>query len=334
MGSTGALTVSQSSTLCRSQIAWECCELEAAESFPYGIWGLEFDKEKRLKQKLRLKAHIPEDDRSKPLSKDSNGTTNAHIFWKRVVERYSTTQLTKPKDRLVALAGIAQTLKPRMKGQYVAGLWEEHLESQLLWHVPPVVYRNGRVTYPSKRPIYQPGDLPAPSFSWAAVYAPGGIEYGEMGYEQELRIHVVGFHGIPGKNSERFGLVDPDCYLDISCALLRIEVLSESKRNTHYTWRLLDGMKRESIRCDLDCPSDDFDYIKDPNAAVYCVPVYKNPSAELKCLLLKEEKGVGELYYRRVGYTFVPGDRSQYEDTLQSLWPDRDELTRTTVRIR
>lgn len=52
---------------CKDQIAWECCELEAAESFPYGIWGLELDLEKRLRQRLRLKAHIPEDEGPSPL---------------------------------------------------------------------------------------------------------------------------------------------------------------------------------------------------------------------------------------------------------------------------
>jgi hypothetical protein len=316
---------------CRGQIAWECSELEAAESAPYGVWGLEFDRQQRLRQKHRLRTHVPEKNT------DWTGLPDAHELWKRVVERYSTTQLTKHKDRLYALAGIAQTLKKRIGGQYVAGMWEIHLASQLLWQVPPVVHKDRSIHYPSKRPDYEPGDVHAPSFSWAAVYTPGGIKCSETYSGSDVRIDIVKFHGIPNKNDERFGLVNDDCYLDLLCAMHRIEFREEttSMKNTHYAWRLLDGKEGNFIQCMLDSPRDDFGSLQGPLAIIYCVPVFKNSSEELKCLLLKEEKVAGELYYRRVGFSSVERFYWQHGDTLKTLWPEKDStLPRNQIRIR
>lgn len=175
---------------CEDQIAWECCELKATESSPYSVWGLELDLEKRLRKRLCLEAHI-EDEGPKALGDVVSGMSNAHEVWESIVERYSITQLTKHKDRLVALVGIAQTMKSCIRGEYVAGMWQRYLASQLLWHVPPV-FDKGLFTYPSRRPTYEPGDTRAPNFSWASVYATSGIKCGETIGEQVSK-YFAGF---------------------------------------------------------------------------------------------------------------------------------------------
>lgn len=322
---------------CKDQIAWECCELEAAESFPYGVWGFELDLEKRLKQKHRLKAHMPEaDEVPKALGAVGTGTFEAHEFWKGIVERYSITQLTKHKDRLVALAGIAQSLKCRIGGGYVAGLWEKYLASQLLWHVPSV-FENDLATYPSKRPTYEPGDIRAPTFSWASVYASGGVKCAKAICRQELRIRVESLHGIPERNSERFGLIDDGCFIEISGGMKKIEIEQELRTlrtpNVYYVWKLVDESGRRRILCDLDCPDDDFDSISGPDREVYCVPVHKDPTRGLQCLLLKEEGEFDNRYYRRVGYSLIPSDVNWHNATLDVLWPRSDTLPRKKIRI-
>ncbi|KAF2469748.1 HET-domain-containing protein, partial [Lindgomyces ingoldianus] len=141
---------------CKHQIAWECHHLNAAERFPHGHL-------------------IPDRYGRQPISTiPSEVSDAAHENWKRVVERYSKTGLTEAKDKLIALAGIAEMMDAQIRGRYIAGMWEKYLASQLLWRVDPV-FENGLFSYPSRRP----GCYRAPSFSWAAVDAPQGIRCGQ-----------------------------------------------------------------------------------------------------------------------------------------------------------
>jgi hypothetical protein len=79
------------------------------------------------------------------------------VVWMRVVEKYSDMILTYDKDRLVALAGIAQQLlDTRRGGRYLAGLWEINLAHQLCWMIHNAHRR--------------PKEYVAPSWSWASVF--------------------------------------------------------------------------------------------------------------------------------------------------------------------
>jgi hypothetical protein len=56
--------------------------------------------------------------------------------WNRLVETYTQCSLTKPTDRLIALAGLAGRCHRETQGQlgrYVAGMWEHRLAEQLGW---------------------------------------------------------------------------------------------------------------------------------------------------------------------------------------------------------
>jgi hypothetical protein len=97
---------------------------------------------------------------------------NMYERWNRIVEIYSKTQLTNASDKLIALSGIAKMMFDQIRGQYVAGMWLRYLECQLLWRVDPV-YENGRFYSESRRPP----SYRAPTFSWAAVDAPQGVNF-------------------------------------------------------------------------------------------------------------------------------------------------------------
>ncbi|KAK0478046.1 heterokaryon incompatibility protein-domain-containing protein [Armillaria luteobubalina] len=78
--------------------------------------------------------------------------------WNRILEQYSQGFTTKQKDRLIALSGIAkqfQSFWPH--GQYMAGLWDHYLPSNLLWSTDVVV------------PKLRPDHYRAPSWSWASI---------------------------------------------------------------------------------------------------------------------------------------------------------------------
>jgi hypothetical protein len=73
------------------------------------------------------------------------------LMWTKIVNKYSTNQLTFTSDRLVALAGIAKHL-----GSYLAGTWETHLLSQLSWSC-------------FRADVRRPETYRVQSWSWASV---------------------------------------------------------------------------------------------------------------------------------------------------------------------
>ncbi|PMD16357.1 HET-domain-containing protein [Hyaloscypha hepaticicola] len=90
-------------------------------------------------------------------AKGGDGAPNAYRYWNNIVEEYSKKNLTKETDRLIALYGIAQSIKQQYThDEYVAGMWKNHLLNQLLW----MTYTNLK----KARPEYR-----APSWSWASV---------------------------------------------------------------------------------------------------------------------------------------------------------------------
>jgi hypothetical protein len=55
--------------------------------------------------------------------------------WFRIIEHYSSCELTHIKDKLIALCGVAKMLSPFLGEKYIAGLWESDLLRGLLWQV-------------------------------------------------------------------------------------------------------------------------------------------------------------------------------------------------------
>jgi len=93
------------------------------------------------------------------------GMTLEQKQWIPVVEIYTRSALTFPKDKLVAISGMARELSGDMKCEYLAGLWRRDLEHQLLWKV--------RTPHPATKKE----DMRGPSWSWASV--DGSIEIPE-----------------------------------------------------------------------------------------------------------------------------------------------------------
>jgi hypothetical protein len=197
--------------------------------------------------------------------------------WKSVVERYSKTKLTNPGDKLIALSGIARLmagLLPRV--EYVAGLWGEHLASQLLWRVDPV-FEHGKFSFPSSRPA----QYRAPSFSWAAVDAERGITYGDF-TDENLLIKVMDHRVIQEKDADPYGLVKAGCTMELSGILKRIILERRVGEDglIRYRWALAEGPGAAAVETYsnvyLDSPQDDKD-ILGPDGRVFCLPAMIPP---------------------------------------------------------
>lgn len=151
---------------------WECDEIQASESYPYGFpeeaWanvkGKALNPFSLLNMNLE-EEQTPIDTAISPLVK------RAFDVWGNAVSAYTVgdsnktdgspgfaKNLTKPADKLVAISAIAHELQPFMNCRYLAGHWETDLVRQLAWTGSNDSQRTS--TYR------------APSWSWASVDAP------------------------------------------------------------------------------------------------------------------------------------------------------------------
>lgn len=158
----------------KTQMYWECDEMQASESYPYRFpeeaWANV--KAKALNPFSLLNMNLEEEDAPidtgiSPLVK------RAFDVWGNAVSGYTVgnsdhrlldgssefaKNLTNPADKLVAISAIAHELQPFMNCRYLAGHWETDLVRQLAWTGSDDSQRAS--TYR------------APSWSWASVDAP------------------------------------------------------------------------------------------------------------------------------------------------------------------
>ncbi|RFU24239.1 hypothetical protein B7463_g12103, partial [Scytalidium lignicola] len=78
--------------------------------------------------------------------------------WEKLVEEFTKRHLTKPVDRISAIAGLAEKRHKETNDQYLMGLWSNDLQNHLLWCVVDPA-KTSRITQLSD----------APTWSWVAV---------------------------------------------------------------------------------------------------------------------------------------------------------------------
>ncbi|PQE06892.1 heterokaryon incompatibility protein [Rutstroemia sp. NJR-2017a BVV2] len=121
-----------------SQIFWECAQKSACETFPDMIPAELVSQDSYLPKRALWHS------------------------WDRIASTYSAGSLTYPRDKSIAIAGIARRIHEETGYTYLAGLWGNNLESQLCWMVE------------TRKPNVHPHELRVtdmPSWSWLAVNA-------------------------------------------------------------------------------------------------------------------------------------------------------------------
>jgi len=133
------------------QLYWECGSQEASEAYPKRIPKASAFSIKNWSPKNFTITRDPRPDWE-------IGKLKVYRIWTIILRQYTRGDLTKPRDKLAAIAGIAKQMQTYFQGddEYVAGLWKRHLIHQLLWQVD--------LKWQKSRPRYR-----APSWSWAAV---------------------------------------------------------------------------------------------------------------------------------------------------------------------
>ncbi|KAL7934928.1 heterokaryon incompatibility domain-containing protein [Trichoderma chlorosporum] len=129
------------------QLAWECNELIASESFPDGLppfWTYYYVPK-------RIKANHQEVFSTEELME----------AWEDILERYTHAKLTFRSDLLPALSGIAKYLQDLSGATYLTGIWktQDKCVVNLAWQCASNLFS-------------RPSDYRAPSWSWASTDNP------------------------------------------------------------------------------------------------------------------------------------------------------------------
>ena len=123
--------------------------------------------------------------------------------WRAVVSEYTTLQLTRSSDRLVALSGIADDFKSCRSDRYLAGLWEGSLVLDLLWHC---VDRK-----------LKPREKSAPSWSWASINSAISYHTAENSIQKQ-------FAQVVAVDCNQVSQITPSGYMVISSQLVQLPI--------------------------------------------------------------------------------------------------------------
>lgn len=129
----------------RTQIFWTCADAINCETFPDGLPSSISGTSSHEGGHLIRKRPIHEYD------------------WRDIVVSYTSRLLTFPKDKLVAISGLAREIQSYSKDSYCAGLWLKDLHILLCW------FNQGH-RESSSLSLTPPRT--APSWSWASVPGP------------------------------------------------------------------------------------------------------------------------------------------------------------------
>ncbi|KAJ4310526.1 hypothetical protein N0V84_010927 [Fusarium piperis] len=138
----------------QDRLLWECCE------------GLEDEFSGRLVDSPRSKSRFHSvfagtQDSSQPRERVESFKGQ----WSLLVEEYRLANLTFEKDRVIAFAGIVKAVQSQTKFTYLAGIWKEFAELDLLWAYHPPSPLGDFYTRRDEMRKH------APSWSWFSVPA-------------------------------------------------------------------------------------------------------------------------------------------------------------------
>jgi len=140
----------------KDELCWDCNETQQllTETYPDGRTGDKHNDRQEDRDE-------DEDHDSTSFCKEWRAVHNEDWgsriqLWNEVIAKYSSKELTKFTDKLVAVAGLAFDMgKDSLEVGYLAGLWSYQISKTLLW----------RTANPTERPK----SYVAPTWSWASM---------------------------------------------------------------------------------------------------------------------------------------------------------------------
>ncbi|KAF7925011.1 uncharacterized protein EAE98_007099 [Botrytis deweyae] len=267
------------------QLIWECAELQASESSPFGTPIEKATNFKTLSPLQHQDQYLTDLDLEvETPSQKYERLTRGFLIWDSALSAYTRGKLSKGSDKLVAISAIARELQPFMRCRYLAGLWEVDLVFQLAW-------RSGNSVLQSR--VYR-----APSWSWASidgrVILTSMYLYSSSDYLVEILEVVIDLVG-----EDEFGQVQGG-HLKLLGKTIDLEVLDENEKPGPGPRKVLfNGKPRIAMITEDDVNMR----TKTSINQLYCLPIHLH--FDRKCLYLKglilECVDVTRNEYRRVG---------------------------------
>lgn len=272
----------------KTQLLWECRELEAAESFPGGLWS-------NVPPEPSFKCLDPElSSRIKQSRNRDNRDRKfwAYDLWSGIANSYSKCQLTKQEDKLVAITGLAKHFKSLTQDSYVAGMWRRFLASELTWFCGPTCETR----------LHQPEKYTAPTWSWLSrnsdVYYSSASDTGTRVFVKEVSLDYA--------TKDEFGpLIGGRIYLE--GVLRRVKIHRDPRMGpfSEYAWslRLPDVSAFAEVgivgdRLFLDVLPENFE-TEHENDLLFCMEVFVEDRCHEALLLRCEDRSNG--VFSRVG---------------------------------
>lgn len=125
----------------KRHLIWECREQSASDAFPKGLSRV---------------TPLPDLGLKRTFPCPGLNTQGYRLMWCTLVYLYANCKLTFPGDRLIALSALARTMGSLIQDEYVAGMWRDNLELEMLWYINGFVGASTPTTYR------------APTWSWVS----------------------------------------------------------------------------------------------------------------------------------------------------------------------
>jgi Heterokaryon incompatibility protein (HET) len=196
------------------EVAWECNAFTATErqpsfcNWPESRWD-------EIRHVVRRVGPQPGDqtipDHVSKISEEIPGAQVNYDQWYRLVEKYAERVLTKSKDKLPAISGLATMFQLSMdpRPDYVSGLWAEDLVMGLAWEIEDRWLPGHSNVWPLPRHHDRLKGLSqyrAPSFSWASVdtgviFMDNDISHTQWKFVPELDAQVLDYANQPSSHN-------------------------------------------------------------------------------------------------------------------------------------
>lgn len=148
-----------------NHIHWRCCTSVASERHPGMKVIQNYDFMSRFQQSIL--------DGVSWIRDSLPSQASFRTVWHDVVENYTSRSLTKRTDKLAAIHGLATALGTAARFTYIAGLWKEHIQLDLVWRRRrSSIQRDDSVRSPTQEAGEHMLEIPAPSWSWASLDSP------------------------------------------------------------------------------------------------------------------------------------------------------------------
>ncbi|KAH7083576.1 heterokaryon incompatibility protein-domain-containing protein [Paraphoma chrysanthemicola] len=136
-------------------LLWECAEAQIDE----WLGRTEQRFMPGVPSKTEMYSTLYHDD---PRQAQSDLESPTLVLWNSLIKEYRLRALTKPEDRVMAIAGIARAIHDVTGLTYLAGLWLEHVPLCLVWCMRPGSSK------PAKT-MSEPALSNAPTWSWLSI---------------------------------------------------------------------------------------------------------------------------------------------------------------------